>query len=393
MMLRALSGCCLVLLMAISASTEEKRPPEGDPRPARPRDEKPPAEVSGPQRRPAGEYRALRAPIFGLSIELNRAVGVHRLVSQDERGAREVLREGTLAECETRLIETLEKRHGRGLPNVPFPTMGGKQFWADELLYCGWRIQENVYTGHYRLLDPGDLRLAWGTFEACRVALERVRIERRMRPRSDHLVVLVHGLFRSKDSFADMAEALEKAGYEVASINYPSTRRRIEDHAEQLERILENLEGVQKVSFVTHSLGGIVVRALLARDGRWKKKLEVGRLVMIGPPSRGSIVAEQLKDWFPYRVAAGDSGQELTSQEVEKIPVPSCPFGIIAGGKGDGDGYNPLLPGDDDGTVTVESTKLPGAAGFLLVEALHSFLMKDPEVIQATRRFLEKGEF
>ena len=44
------------------------------------------------------------------------------------------------------------------------PTLGGKVFWGDNFIYAGWRIQENVVTGHHRLLDPDDVRQAWGTY-------------------------------------------------------------------------------------------------------------------------------------------------------------------------------------------------------------------------------------
>jgi hypothetical protein len=64
---------------------------------------------------------------------------------------------------------------------------------------------------------------------------------------------------------------------------------------------------------------------------------------------------------------------------------------VIAGGKGTAAGYNPWIAGDDDGTVAVSSTRLPGAADFMTVPTLHSFLMTDEAVIAATGRFLRTG--
>ncbi|MEZ5950005.1 MAG: hypothetical protein R3C12_12485 [Planctomycetaceae bacterium] len=70
------------------------------------------------------------------------------------------------------------------------------------------------------------------------------------------------------------------------------------------------------------------------------------------------------------------------------------PFGIIAGGRGGHTwGFNPLLPGDDDGTVTVASTRLDGASDFLLVPTLHMGLMRYPVAMQAIVNFLDKGRF
>ncbi|MGQ9590283.1 MAG: esterase/lipase family protein [Planctomycetota bacterium] len=343
----------------------------------------------------------VRGPLFGVAVERSEG-GPHRVVSEAEGGKgvlsgdrleRMVLFEGTLEACERAYLEELENRHGTGRWNFPFRTLGGKQLWADELVYCGWRIQENVVTGHRRLLTPEYVRAAWGSYEACRVALERVKIEKRLQPRSDRAVLLVHGLFRSKECFRPMAEKLEAAGYEVATVGYPSTRRGISEHGDQLVKVLERLEGAKEVSFVAHSLGGLVVREALGRESPWKRRLAVGRLVLIGTPNRGSALAERLKDWFPFRAAAGRAGQELSSDRVSKIPLPPCPFAVIAGGTGKDRGLNPLIPGDNDGVVEVESTKLPGSSGFLLLEAPHATMMRDPEVIEATARFLETGAF
>ncbi len=155
---------------------------------------------------PENGFKPLRPPLLGLSIEQMHNREIYRLVSHED--GRIILAQGSIEKCESHLLKTLEKKYGKGLMNVPFPTFGGKQFWADHFIYCGWRIQQNVYTGHCRLLDPSDKRKAWGTYEACRVGMERIRIEDRLKPRSDHLVLLVHGLFRSKDSFKKMGAAI-----------------------------------------------------------------------------------------------------------------------------------------------------------------------------------------
>ena len=105
----------------------------------------------------------------------------------------------------------------------PLPTLGGKQLWGDVMLFAGYRIQRNVWTEHHRLLSPFDLRLAIGTFDACREALDRITAARGVVPAGPHLVLLLHGIFRSKDSFGPMVRGLRAAGYEAQAINYPST--------------------------------------------------------------------------------------------------------------------------------------------------------------------------
>ena len=344
----------------------------------------------------------VRPPLFGLVIEKSTGAGADpcRLVRIDadrdepsKNPSRTTLMTGTIDACQEKRLEILTKRYGSSRLNLPFSTLGGKQVWADEFISCGWRVQTNVIRGHSRLLDREDVRRGWGSYEQCRIEYERQRIQDKLVPRADHLVLLIHGLFRSKDSFRRLASALEEKGFEVEAVNYPSTRKSIKEHADQLGRILEELEGYDEVSFVTHSLGGIVVRDLLARGGTWRKKITVRRMVMLGPPNRGSVIAELLQDWLPYRVLAGKAAMELTSEEMSKVPPPSCSFGIIAGGTGTSRGYNPALGGDNDGIVLVENTRLDSADDFLLLQCIHTLLMKHEEAIEATGRFLKQGKF
>ena len=332
----------------------------------------------------------LRPPVLGYRIEWSAGRDEYRLVRV---GGDKVLATGTQEACEKTLVERLESAWGTGHPNLAFATPGGLQFWGDVFWFAGLRIQENVYTGHYRLLDPSNVRRAWGGREACRTAFEGIRVREGLRLEGEHLVVLVHGLGRTRDSLNGIQAALDRAGYITAGINYPSTRRTLAEHAAQLTAVLDRLEGVQTVSFVTHSLGGLVVRAALAQDGAWESRLQVGRLVMLAPPSSGSSFADAVDEFLPAQILLGPAAHELAMEEIRNIPSPDCSFGIIAAGGPGSDGWNPLLEGDDDGVVSVEETRLEGADDFLLVRGLHTFLMKDDQVIQATLRFLETGSF
>jgi len=332
-------------------------------------------------------FEPLRRPLLGFVIEHDAERDAYRVREESGR----VLSTGDLEGCEEALVAALKKSYGTGYLNLPIATMGGAQFWGDCFLHHGWRIQENVYTGHYRLLDRRDVRRAWGSYEACRTVLERARVEKGIELASDHMVLLLHGMGRSRDSFSALRDALEEQGYEVGDVAYPSTRRTIREHALQVRRILDSLEGIGTLSIVTHSLGGIVARDLLSLEGEWRARIRVHRMVMIAPPSQGSIAAETMQTWLPYRWLTGGVGQQLTPDEVARIPPPDCEFAIIAGGTGTDDGYNPLLPGDDDGVVTVANTHLDGAAGFLRIDALHTFIAGDERAIEATLRFLESG--
>lgn len=279
------------------------------------------------------------------------------------------------------------------LAQLPMPTLGGKQLWGDVYVYGGHRIQRNVITTHHRLLGPGDIRLAVGTWDQCYQAFDRHRAAGRVHLTSDHLVLLLHGFFRSKDCFGPMTKALQKAGYEAHGVNYPSTRQGLDDHARQICELLDRSEGYKKVSFVTHSMGGIVARVLLAADAPWRHRIEVNRLVMIGTPNRGAEMVTHLSQLPAFEGVSGPALAALAPTRASELPLPKAKFGVIAGARGDGRGYNPLLPGDDDMTVSVASTRLPGAEDMLIVNAVHTFIMINPTVIRATLRYLETGAF
>jgi len=280
------------------------------------------------------------------------------------------------------------------LPNLPLPTLGGKQFWSDVRWRSGWRVQRHAWTGHYRLLNDKDVRRAWGGLPACEVALERL-----LPKPSDsasagthrHLVILLHGLGRSRESMSALERALESAGHVTANLSYASTRGDISHHADGLSELIEHLHSVDRISFVTHSLGGLVVRELLGREAPLNERVSVRRLVMIGPPNRGSALAQALADITPLQWLAGTSALEVAEPEGPGIPEPPnrLPVLVVAGSRGTPDGYNPLIAGDDDGIVGVEETRLKRQHEHLVVHGMHTFLMTRPEVVRAVTAFLD----
>jgi len=261
--------------------------------------------------------------------------------------------------------------------NVPLPTLGGRQLWTDTRIDGGWRVQRHAWTGHFRLLDRHDLRRAWGGENAVNAVLDKVVDEGRIAPSRPHAVVLVHGLGRSAHSLDKMAEELRTRGFEAVQFSYASTQGSIEDHAKALNRMLEGLRGVRTLSFITHSLGGPVVRKALALEG---PNYELGRVVMLAPPNRGSTIARKLSQYAFFRLLLGPSLTDLASPAMQALAEPPAPFAVVAG--------RVRQRAQGDGIVGIEETKLKNMNRHLIVAASHTFIMNDPDVISFSADFI-----
>ncbi len=208
-------------------------------------------------------------------------------------------------------------------------------------------------------------------------------------------VILVHGIGRTKASMKKVEDFLQRRGYQVLNFNYPSTKHSIGDLAARYLHpfVLDNYPQTgQPVHFVSHSMGGLLVRTYL-HDHQLE---QLGRVVMLAPPNQGSEVADWLKEHPVYQWALGPAGQELVTDE-HGLPAQLGPvnfeLGVIAGDRS----INPInsirLPGPDDGKVTVERTKVPGMKDFLLVHDNHTFLMRNATVLEQIEYFLQCGHF
>lgn len=281
------------------------------------------------------------------------------------------------------------------------PTLGGKQFWTDVYIHGQWRIQRYLRSDHYRLLDDHNYPYASGSLDRCREQFERLKRERELSPPGPEVVITLHGLGRSRQSMSGIGQYLaDNGGYGWINVEYASTRDRIESHAHALAQIIDGLEGVETIHFVGHSMGNIVIRQYLADREREEKPPRavprIGRIVMLAPPNHGSALAGRLRQNKLFTLFTGASGKQLADgwEELEKhLAVPNCEFGIIAGGRNGHRGSNPLVNGDDDLIVSVEETRLIGARDFLVVPAVHTFIMDDEQVQKATLNFLRHGYF
>jgi hypothetical protein len=287
------------------------------------------------------------------------------------------------------------------MQDISNKTAGGKQFWADVWFFHDWRIQRHALTGHCRLLDGKNQRHTWGTFDTCRSRLDEIRRRDSLPPMEGKAVIVLHGLFRTRSAMSSLHQAIVEAGrYSVFSLGYPTTRGGIPEHARSLDSAIKSLEGITEINFVAHSLGNLVVRHWLKDLADEKRQLPAGqtfgRMVMLAPPNHQPQLATKLVRGALAKFVAGDAAQQMATgweDLAPKLATPHFEFGILAGGKGDSRGYNPLLPGDDDGVVTIESTRLIGARDFRRLPVLHSFFMNDKKVREYAVRFLDHGHF
>lgn len=206
-------------------------------------------------------------------------------------------------------------------------------------------------------------------------------------------VVLLHGMGRTSRSMELMADRLREAGFAVENLSYASTTRGIEDLArETLEPVFAAAGPTQRVHVVTHSLGGILVRVYAAA----RRPPALGRVVMLAPPNEGAELAEALAQSPLYRAATGPAGQQLGTGS-NSVPLKLGPvdfeLGVIAGNRSLNPIFSRLIPGVDDGKVSVERSRVEGMKDFLVVPCSHTWIMNDREVIAQTIRFLRDGRF
>jgi triacylglycerol lipase len=214
------------------------------------------------------------------------------------------------------------------------------------------------------------------------------------RESGDH-VVLLHGLARTDLSMVRLESRLAEAGLDVVNVGYPSTQHSIEYLAEQelgpaLKECCTDVEG--RIHFVTHSMGGIVLRYYLS-DHELEK---MGRVVMLSPPNQGSEVADWVAESPLLQRVMGPSAEQLGTGP-GSIPNQLGPvdfeLGIIAGSRTLNPLFSRMIPGVDDGKVSVERAKVEGMADFLVVPHSHSYIMMSDAVITQVVYFLEHGEF
>lgn len=208
-------------------------------------------------------------------------------------------------------------------------------------------------------------------------------------------VVLLHGVNRSWRAMRPMAEALQQDGYTTVNVDYPSRAGTVD---ELVPMAVENglaacrAVGARRIHFVTHSIGGILLRYANERS----PITDIGRVVMLAPPNQGSEIVDKTRNIPGARLVGGKALMQLGTDE-NSLPAMLGPvdfeLGVIAGSDTMNPWMSAMLPNPDDGKVSVARTRVEGMVDFLIVDNNHHYIVEDTIVIQNTRAFLNTGSF
>ena len=212
---------------------------------------------------------------------------------------------------------------------------------------------------------------------------------------SSEPIFLLHGLSRTSSSMRSMERFLSDHNFSVSNLDYPSRHFTIQELAKKVRQQIITISEDQKSSkyhFVTHSMGGIILRQIQATN----PLPHLGRVVMLGPPNQGSEIVDKLGKMKVFQLLNGPASLQLSTHS-ESIPNRLGPvsfeIGVIAGDRSINPILSSLIPGKDDGKVAITRTRLEGMKDFIIVHSPHPFLMNHKSAQENALHFIKTGKF
>ncbi len=203
---------------------------------------------------------------------------------------------------------------------IAVPTLGGMQLWNDIHAVNNYKIQQNIITGHCRVLEDNYWRQTFGSEQTCRDYLNSLHLES-----SQKQVFLIHGLGRSHWSMKKLGDHLTAQGYQVHRLNYASLLQNPQISADNIQAILAHHQA-QSNFIITHSNGGILFRMIAP-------KVNYRAAVQLACPNRGSKIVDTLKKAYLHHLM-GPNGKQLASDsELIKNLAQAANTLSIAGAK------------------------------------------------------------
>jgi len=207
-------------------------------------------------------------------------------------------------------------------------------------------------------------------------------------------VILLHGIFKNKNCMKRLSNLFKEKNYQILNLDYPSTKHTIQDIADLLHPAILSFSKVNlnRIHFIGYSMGGLVIRAYLNKYSL----ANLGRIVMLGTPNKGSEIADFLSNNLLYKFLYGPAGAQLVTNQShlkEIFGSVNYELGVIAGINNFSFLSNKIIGSISDGRVSVENTKIEGMKDHITVNSSHLFLPINSQVMELALNFILHGNF
>ncbi|MGR9014679.1 MAG: lipase family alpha/beta hydrolase [Gammaproteobacteria bacterium] len=225
--------------------------------------------------------------------------------------------------------------------------------------------------------------------------MENLKAKLKPIAKGSEAIILLHGLSRTSRSMNKAAKFLDAYGYKVINMDYPSQTEDISTLAQKyISEALKQcaVKSIKKIHFMTHSMGGILLRDYLSNQAIDK----LGRVVMLAPPNQGSEVVDKLGGWKLFYYLNGPAGLQLgtgNNSVPNRLGPVNFQLGVVAGSKTVNPLLSLLIPGVNDGKVSVSRAQVAGMKDFIVMPYSHSFIMQRVSVIEQALHFIQQGYF